>query len=372
MLRARLTQLKNDKIVQARLKMETGAEGKATKINYYFINYKSFVNVIKYKLDLMRKRLETEERDATSRASFKCSGCDKTFTDLEVDQLVDFETGDFTCLYCGSPVSEDLAAMPKKDSRLMLARFNDQLQPLYDLLREVEGIKLSPEILDPQPVDINVIRGIARPNDHGGNEVWSGEATRSGGFAVEEARVDITIGDVDQSDAAPKKERPIWMTASTVVGANDDDSNSNQEALLEKVAQSSTAPSTSWSSKGGRKKDKDDDKDIMSVLLQHEKQITKDNTDAVKNLNANSQDSSGGDSSGDDDDEFDKTEIREFVKCDIAVILHVWSSFFPLSLIQLQPISKWWTTTSRTKMCPRCWWMECRIPSAKWWTTRIS
>lgn len=313
MLRARLTQLKNDKIVQARLKMETGAEGKAQKINYYFINYKSFVNVIKYKLDLMRKRLETEERDATSRASFKCSNCDKTFTDLEVDQLVDFETGELSCQYCGGPVIEDLSAMPKKDSRLMLAKFNDQLQPLYDLLREVEGIKLSPEILDPQPVDINVIRGIARPNDNMSGEIWSGEATRGGGFAVEETRVDITIGDVDTSDSAPKKERPIWMTASTVVGANDDDEHSNQESLLEKVAQSSV-PSTSWSSKvpGSRKKDSEDN--IMSVLLQHEKQITKDNNDAVKNLNANNQDSSGGDSSGDDDDEFDKTEIRKLMK----------------------------------------------------------
>lgn len=46
--------------------------------------FQTFVNVVKYKLDLMRKRMETEERDATSRASFKCTNCLKTFTDLEV------------------------------------------------------------------------------------------------------------------------------------------------------------------------------------------------------------------------------------------------------------------------------------------------
>lgn len=63
----------------------TGPDGKAQKVNYYFINYKTFVNVVKYKLDLMRKRMETEERDATSRASFKCPSCGKTFTDLEVN-----------------------------------------------------------------------------------------------------------------------------------------------------------------------------------------------------------------------------------------------------------------------------------------------
>lgn len=32
--------------------------------------------------------METEERDATSRASFKCTNCLKTFTDLEVSKLL--------------------------------------------------------------------------------------------------------------------------------------------------------------------------------------------------------------------------------------------------------------------------------------------
>lgn len=87
-LRARISILRTDKFLQVRLKMETGPDGKAAKVNYYFINYKTFVNVVKYKLDLMRKRMETEERDATSRASFKCPNCNKTFTDLEVFILV--------------------------------------------------------------------------------------------------------------------------------------------------------------------------------------------------------------------------------------------------------------------------------------------
>jgi transcription initiation factor TFIIE subunit alpha len=56
-------------------------------------------------------------------------------------------------------VEEDQSALPKKDSRLLLAKFNEQLEPLYILLREVEGIKLAPEILEPEPVDLSTIRG---------------------------------------------------------------------------------------------------------------------------------------------------------------------------------------------------------------------
>lgn len=40
MFRARLTTLRNDKFIQARLKMETGLDGKAQRVHYYFINYK--------------------------------------------------------------------------------------------------------------------------------------------------------------------------------------------------------------------------------------------------------------------------------------------------------------------------------------------
>lgn len=65
-------------------------------------------------------------------------------------------TGEFRCTYCREIVEEDQSAFPKKDSRLQLARFNEQLEPIYILLREVEGIKLAPEILEPEPVDIDI------------------------------------------------------------------------------------------------------------------------------------------------------------------------------------------------------------------------
>lgn len=319
MLRAHLGLLKNDKFIQARLKMETAPDGKAHKINYYFINYKVFVNVIKYKLDMMRKRLETEERDATSRANFKCTNCCKTFTDLEVDQLIDLSSGELRCTYCGSLVEEDMSAIPKKDSRLMLAKFNEQLQPLYDLLREVEGIKLAPEVLEPQPVDIDVIRGLIKPGDANAG-IWSGEATRnSSGFAVEETRVDITIGDDSTDNAVVKKEQPIWLTESTVVSTGEN-IEFDAEMNLEKVAQSTSAWNSTPSTSSRNKKEAAEE-NIMSVLLANEKQTTKATNDAVKNLNGNNGDSSGGDSSaGEDDDEnFDTTEIRKLNYCCIII-----------------------------------------------------
>lgn len=279
MLRARIATLKNDKFIQVRLRMETGLDGKAQKVNYYFINYKTFVNVVKYKLDLMRKRLETEERDATSRASFKCPKCLKTFTDLEADQLFDFTTGEFHCTYCREVVEEDSSALPKKDSRLLLAKFNEQLDPLYILLREVEGIKLAPEILEPEPVDISTIRGLdKKSNAPLSGQEWSGEATRRGGFAVEETRVDITIGE-ESNSSVNRKEQPIWMTESTVISNVDSQESSNADGIND---------ITDTAASGTNNKNDD----IMSVLLAHEKRHTNTTTNAVKGINNDSESSS--------------------------------------------------------------------------------
>lgn len=205
-------------------------------------------------------------------------------------------------------MEEDSSALPKKDSRLLLAKFNEQLQPLYDLLREVEDIKLSPECLEPEPVDIDTIRGTNKQANRtvgsNGNEQWSGEASRNQGFAVEETRVDVTIGGTNTVETVKTKDRPIWMTESTITG--NEATNDGAESVLQKAAQvSSQSTSAGPTTARGRK----ENEDIMSVLLQHEKQPGKNNasSDALKSLAAS------GNSSDSSDDERDirPTETRE-------------------------------------------------------------
>ncbi|XP_014251143.1 general transcription factor IIE subunit 1 [Cimex lectularius] len=316
MLRARIATLKNDKFIQVRLRMETGEDGKAQKVNYYFINYKTFVNVVKYKLDLMRKRMETEERDATSRASFKCPKCSKTFTDLEADQLFDVITGEFRCTFCREIVEEDLSALPKKDSRMQLARFNSQLEPLYDILRQVEGIRLAPEVLEPEPVDINTIRGLDTKKTQGG--MWSGEATRSQGFVVEETRVDVTIGESEvQGSGNARKEQPIWMVESTVVTQDDPQT----EALVGASAEVEKAVSNPKNSD-----------DIMSVLLAHEKKGDGAMTAAaVKAAMPDNSDSSDDEQSKADSIAPADIEIVDSDDDDLIPVVHVGDKSVPIT-----------------------------------------
>nr|KAG5692637.1 hypothetical protein BaRGS_003527 [Batillaria attramentaria] len=63
-LRSLLNTLKNEKFLKSRMRVETDAEGRTTRHSYYFISYNVFVNIVKYKLDHIRKKIETEERNS--------------------------------------------------------------------------------------------------------------------------------------------------------------------------------------------------------------------------------------------------------------------------------------------------------------------
>ncbi|XP_014116004.1 PREDICTED: general transcription factor IIE subunit 1-like [Pseudopodoces humilis] len=225
-LRTVLNTLKADKLVKLRMRVETGPNGKSTRHNYYYINYKVLVDVVKYKLDHVRRKIEADEQDSTIRPSFKCPSCSSTYTDLEVNQLFDAFTETFRCTYCNTEVEEDDSAFPKHDARTLLAKFNEQIEPVFVLLRETDDIVLPYDLLEPQPTEIpqlsesfdpklgsSVLESCSCP------EKW---AHRSSAFGLTYTQ-NITI---DVQDSKPKKKRrekatekqPIWLSQSTVEG----------------------------------------------------------------------------------------------------------------------------------------------------------
>ncbi|KFQ86181.1 General transcription factor IIE subunit 1 [Phoenicopterus ruber ruber] len=233
-LRTVLNTLKADKLVKLRMRVETGPNGKSTRHNYYYINYKVLVDVVKYKLDHVRRKIEADERDSTTRSSFKCPSCSSTYTDLEVNQLFDVFTETFRCTYCNTEVEEDASALPKCDARTLLAKFNEQIEPIFVLLRETEDIVLPYDLLEPQPTEIpelsesfdqkvgsSVLESCSRP------EKWANRSSSSGNMYTQNVVIDV-------QDSEPKKktrekatkEQPIWMSQSTVEGATTATNNS--------------------------------------------------------------------------------------------------------------------------------------------------
>ncbi|XP_033843183.1 general transcription factor IIE subunit 1 [Periophthalmus magnuspinnatus] len=262
-LRSVLNTLKADKFVKCRMRVETAPDGKTTRHNYYFINYRVLVNVVKYKLDHMRRRIETDERDSTNRASFRCPCCFSTFTDLEANQLFDPMTGTFRCTFCQTEVEEDESVCP--DARTLVARFNEQIEPIYALLRETEDINLSHDLLEPEPTEIPALkqsreRAAAAGNPGGPHrEAWANKGSYSDLYTQ---NMDIRMDEQQRqaNEGKPPKERPIWLTQSTVQGADTEPDiiKSHGEAV----------PGSQDGTAGGQM---NENEEVMRALLIHEK-----------------------------------------------------------------------------------------------------
>ncbi|KGL83891.1 General transcription factor IIE subunit 1 [Tinamus guttatus] len=263
-LRAVLNTLKADKFVKLRMRVETGPDGKSTRHNYYYINYKVLVDVVKYKLDQMRRKIEADERDSTTRSSFKCPSCSSTYTDLEVNQLFDVFTETFRCTYCSTEVEEDAAALPRRDARTLLARFNEQIEPIFLLLRDTEDIVLPYDLLEPQPTEIpglseslddkvcsSLLESSSRP------EKWASRSSSFGNMYTQDLVIDV-------QDSEPKKktrekvtkEQPVWMSQSTV-----------EEATAATASTAGTHPSEDAEESA---KEMGTESEIIQTLLIHE------------------------------------------------------------------------------------------------------
>ncbi|KAK4474417.1 hypothetical protein MN116_001574 [Schistosoma mekongi] len=224
-LRQYLHTLKCDQFIKSKLQLETDADGKTTKITHYFIDYKLFVNVVKYRLDQMQRRLEAEQRQSTSRASFKCSSCNTTYTDLEVDRLMDFANpGKLVCVYCRREVYEEENNASRTDARALIAKFHHQVRDPIDLmLRECDEIHLSPAILEPEirplePLYDDTTDVLQTSQSVGTSSIEFGDKNKrnSSLFGPTENSVRIILKGNSSGTNQVIKERPIWMSDSTI------------------------------------------------------------------------------------------------------------------------------------------------------------
>ncbi|KAG9479836.1 hypothetical protein GDO78_011719 [Eleutherodactylus coqui] len=267
-LRAILNTLKADKFIKSRIRLETGSNGKSTKHNYYYINYKVLVDVVKYKLDHVRRKIESDERESTIRASFKCPGCHSTYSDLEVNQLFDPFTELFCCTYCNAEVEEDFASMPKRDARTLLAKFNEQIEPIFVLLKETEDIVLPSELLEPQPTYIPELANSCEQSfdmtavDMQGNQGrWANRMSSMQNMYVQDVTIHVREPELKKVKEKKGKEQPVWLKESTVVVP---------ETPPEEIKADAPPEEPEHVDENANQKDSAADNEVIKALLIHE------------------------------------------------------------------------------------------------------
>ena len=255
-LRQALGRLKLDKLVKQRVVKEKQPDtGTFSVYNFYFINFKVFVNVIKYKLDHIRKKLESDEQQARNRPSFSCTLCENKYSDLEVDRLLDLATGSLKCAFCNGEVEEEMTEKHSSLNKSSLALFNEQMEPLFKLLRACENINLAPQVLEPEPTTVQLKAAANRAHISSSKGGWSHDKKT---IDLYDQSISVNVGGTDDKVGAKNapKELPIWMAKSTVYESNAKDSKAssapNKDTQLSKDVKHSG------------------DTDILSDLLAHE------------------------------------------------------------------------------------------------------
>ncbi|KRY01085.1 General transcription factor IIE subunit 1 [Trichinella pseudospiralis] len=152
-LRVFLLSLKTDKIIKERQELEPRPEGRPLRFNYYYICYPSFITMIKYKLENMR------------------SG---------------------------------------------LAKFNEQLWPVFEILRSLEGVQLARHLLEPEPP--SKLRQ-ARENSSKRVDLTARQRGFEMGSSSTETANTLIITDSKVGSKMVQKEIPAWLQNSTIRGS---------------------------------------------------------------------------------------------------------------------------------------------------------
>lgn len=142
--------------------LKEGAQRSVGK-QYYFINYKHFCDVVKWRIAEMRRIIDSGLRnvrlDILNQCCFStlippfpqqeldnkgyiCPQCGKSYTPLEVDKLMDFAKGIFVCEICHGEVIDNENAESVKGSQDRMQRFNRAMRFIIEGLRKTESMVL--------------------------------------------------------------------------------------------------------------------------------------------------------------------------------------------------------------------------------------
>ncbi|CAL8343950.1 unnamed protein product [Boreogadus saida] len=185
--------------------------------------------------------------------------------------LIVFSERTFHCTFCQTEVEEDESANPKKDARTQVARFNEQIEPIYVLLRETENVNLSQDLLEPEPSEIPALKqsrdraaallGASGPQ----REAWTSKGPSYGDMYTQNVVISMEEQEDQRRQAnegKPVKERPVWLTQSTVQGAYSEPDTAKNPGEIAGSQDAAGAHGLDQS---------DENEEVMRALLIHEK-----------------------------------------------------------------------------------------------------
>ncbi|ETV83494.1 hypothetical protein, variant 1 [Aphanomyces astaci] len=109
--------------------------GGASKATYWYIDYKYFVDVVRYRLYLIRTYLMEAESLEIERQTYRCDNddCGREYTALEAQKLLTPEIHEFFCGHCNSKLLECDNNERLQSAQSLLKKYTAQVNRAEDL-----------------------------------------------------------------------------------------------------------------------------------------------------------------------------------------------------------------------------------------------
>ncbi|EJD39595.1 hypothetical protein AURDEDRAFT_116120 [Auricularia subglabra TFB-10046 SS5] len=191
---------------------------RAVARSYYYIDYKSFCNVVKWRISQMRRDIDKKLRNELDNKGYICPRCSHCYTPLEADQLLDFATQTLRCLICQHEVVDNESAAGVVGSHDRMQRFNAQMAAIR------EGLKQSESVVIPAfDVAVWIRQNLLSDKKPDGSKASADGKVKPEGLDIvlDADKDEESIRREREAEAAAKRQQnamPSWHLKSTVSG----------------------------------------------------------------------------------------------------------------------------------------------------------
>ncbi|KAJ2158548.1 hypothetical protein GGF46_003698 [Coemansia sp. RSA 552] len=120
---------------------------------YYYIDYKQFVDVVKWRMHKLQENVRSKMDQEQENLGFDCPACGRHFSVMDAVPLFNPQSKLFECEYCGTGLVDHTSPELAQQSQREFSRIMDQFSTIIELLQRTESIVLpAPRPLSEVPV----------------------------------------------------------------------------------------------------------------------------------------------------------------------------------------------------------------------------
>ena len=185
--------LKSDRIIRQTIKKQVAG-------NEFDIDYISLILTTKYKILKTRTAVEDKIKSAKELQGYICPNCNKEYGALDVDQVLNLNTGLLECEHCGIELEQNVKNQVSDEELTFLMK---QISPIVNILREIDTCELpeswySTSIAESTEDQNEIIVELTNDGDRKNNNDNSGHVDHSVPIWHQKSTVKRTVSDNNQ------------------------------------------------------------------------------------------------------------------------------------------------------------------------------